>query len=457
MNFDKIHNVYFIGIGGIGMSALARYFKTLGKSVSGYDRVSTPLTETLQTEGINIHFEDNISLVPKNIFSTKDNSLVVYTPAIPSTHGEYIYFQENGFEIMKRAEVLGFIFSNRKGVGVAGTHGKTTTSTMLAHLLKKSSIDCSAFLGGISNNYQSNLLLSDKSDWVVAEADEFDRSFLKLYPQLAVVTSTDADHLDIYGSHEEVKKSFNKFIRQINKNGALIYKKGIQLDINGLGDVKVFNYSVDEKADFFPFNIHLADGLFYFDVHTPDSILKGLKLGIPGKMNLENAMAAIAVAHILGVSYDELIKGLATFSGVKRRFEYQIRSKNFVYIDDYAHHPEELKACINSVRSIYPDKKITGIFQPHLFTRTRDFASEFAESLNLLDELILLDIYPAREEPIAGVTSEIIFSKVRIKDKILCNKDYLLDIMKTKTPEVLITMGAGDIDKFIDPIKKMFS
>lgn len=439
------------------MSALARYFKTLGKNVSGFDRTSTSLTDALQAEGIVIHFEDNVSLIPENVIAEKENSLIIFTPAVPATHNEFGYFREHGYKIMKRAEVLGFIFSNRKGVGVAGTHGKTTTSTMVAHLLKQSKLDCSAFLGGISKNYNSNLLLSTSSEIVVAEADEFDRSFLRLFPYLAIVTSTDADHLDIYGTHEEVIKSFNLFVRQINKHGVLIYKKGIRLDLKNMKDINIFSYSVDGEADFYPFNVKLVDGLYAFDIQTPNGIMKGLKLGIPGKMNLENSIAAIAAAQMLGVTDEELKAGLENFSGVKRRFEYHIRTNDFVYIDDYAHHPEELKACITSARSIYPTKKITGIFQPHLFSRTRDFADGFAKSLSLLDEIIILDIYPAREEPIPGVTSNIIFEKITVKNKLLCPKDELINILKSRNPEVLITMGAGDIDKLVEPIKKLFT
>ncbi len=457
MNFEKIYSVYFIGIGGIGMSALARYFNTMGKYVAGFDRTQTTLTDALQSEGISIHFEDNISNIPEKVITEKENTLIIYTPAVPANHNEFSYFRNHDYNIMKRAEVLGFIFSNKKGIGIAGTHGKTTTSTMLAHLLKQSNVDCSAFLGGISKNYNSNLLLSNKSEIVVAEADEFDRSFLKFFPFLAIVTSTDADHLDIYGTHDEVLKSFNLFIRQINKGGILIHKKGIQLDISNLESVHIFDYAVDDIADFYPVNLKLIDGLYSFDIQTPNGIVRNLKLGVPGKMNLENAIAAIAASLFVGVTINEIRLGLENFSGVKRRFEYHIKNNNFVYIDDYAHHPEELKACITSVKTIYPLKKITGIFQPHLFSRTRDFAEGFAESLGLLDEVILLEIYPAREEPIHGVSSNIIFDKLTLKDKWLCSKNDLLKILKTREPEVLITMGAGDIDKLVEPITKLFS
>ena len=454
MDFSKIQNVYLVGIGGIGMSALARYFKIRGMFVAGYDKTSTPLTDKLIEEGIDVHFEDKLALIPEQILAEKDNTLVIYTPAVPDYHYEFNYFKEREFTVLKRAEVLGLIFSNMKGVAVAGTHGKTTTSTMVAHLLKQSAVDCNAFLGGISRNYETNLLLSDKSDIIVVEADEYDRSFLRLYPHLAIVTSVDADHLDIYGTHEEVVKSFVQFINQINENGILIYKKGIGLNTQGLNDVTVFNYSVNESADFYPINLSLNDSLYTFDLQTPMGILQNLTLGVSGKMNLENAIAAIAAAAMLNVSADEIRKALASFSGVKRRFEVHVKTKDFVYIDDYAHHPEELAACIGSLKSVFPGKKITGIFQPHLFTRTRDFAIGFAESLSMLDELILLEIYPAREEPIPGVTANIIFDKVSLKKKSICSKTELMSILENKKPEVLVTMGAGDIDRYIEPIQQ---
>jgi UDP-N-acetylmuramate--alanine ligase len=456
IDFNKIKNVYLVGIGGIGMSALARYFKTLNKFVAGYDKTSTPLTDQLMAEGIPVHFNDDLSLVPDKIIKQKENTLIIYTPAVPNYHYEFNYFIERGYNVMKRSEVLGFIFSNKKGIAVAGTHGKTTTSTMIAHLLKQSTLDCSAFLGGISKNYGTNLLLSSKNDIIVTEADEYDRSFLKLFPYIAVITSVDADHLDIYGTHDEVIRSFNQFAGQIIDNGILIYKKGINLSLDGLNDVTVFSYSFNEYADFFAMNICIDNGYYTYDVQTPKGILKDIKLGVAGKMNIENSVAAIAAATILEVDPEDIKSALATFSGVKRRFEYHIRRDDLVYIDDYAHHPEEIKACIQSAREIFPAKKITGIFQPHLYTRTRDFAGGFIEALGLLDELILLDIYPAREEPIPGVTSEMLIKKVKLKNKILCSKEELLTMLKKKKPEVLITMGAGDIDSFVEKIIEMF-
>lgn len=358
--------------------------------------------------------------------------------------------------MMKRSEVLGLIFSNFKGVAVAGTHGKTTTSTMIAHLLHQSTLGCNAFLGGISKNYNTNLILSDKSEIVVAEADEFDRSFLRLFPYIAVVTSVDADHLDIYGTHEEVKKSFNQFVQQINSSGVLIYKKGISLSLENVKAQTIYTYSATEKADFCTLNIRLENGLYTYDLQTPKEILKNIKLGVSGGMNLENSIAACAVAYLLNVKYEEIKTAFSAFTGVKRRFEFHINTPKFTYIDDYAHHPEELKACITAARNVFPGKKLTGIFQPHLFTRTRDFCDGFAESLSLLDELILLEIYPAREEPIPGITSDIIFKQVKIKNKVLIQKQELMEELKKRKPEVLITMGAGDIDRFIEPIIELF-
>jgi UDP-N-acetylmuramate--alanine ligase len=456
MDFNKIDNVYFVGIGGIGMSALARYFNAKGKLVAGYDRTPSFLTDQLSKEGIDIHFADNVMLMPQPVFSDKEHTLVVYTPAIPASNYELNFFKERKYTMLKRSEVLGLIFSNFKGVAVAGTHGKTTTSTMIAHLLHQSTLGCNAFLGGISKNYGTNLILSDKSEIVVAEADEFDRSFLRLFPYIAVVTSVDADHLDIYGTHEEVKKSFNQFIQQINSSGVLIYKKGISLSLENIKAQTVYTYSATEKADFCPLNIRLENGLYTYDLQTPKEILKDIKLGVSGGMNLENSIAACAVAYLLNVKYEEIKTAFSAFTGVKRRFEFHINTPEFTYIDDYAHHPEELKACITAARNVFPGKKLTGIFQPHLFTRTRDFCDGFAESLSLLDELILLEIYPAREEPIPGISSDIIFKQVKIKNKVLIQKQELMEELKKRKPEVLITMGAGDIDRFIEPIKGLF-
>ncbi len=452
MDFNKIDNVYFIGIGGIGMSAIARYFNFLGKKVSGYDRTQTELTDALLNEGIDIHFNDDVSLIGDE-FKDKDRTLIIFTPAIPAHNLELNYFIDNGYEIFKRAEVLGLITINKKGIGIAGTHGKTTVTTLTSHLLKQSHVDCSAFLGGISKNYESNLLVSDKSEYVVVEADEFDRSFLNLYPNIAVITSMDADHLDIYGKKEHLINSFNEFANQINKGGKLIIKKG--LDYPVVDGVETLTYSINEKADFYTENLKIVDGCYEFDVVTPDNTLKGIRLGMPGRVNVENSIAAIAVAHSVGVTEEEIKASLKDFHGINRRFDVQIKTDKVIFIDDYAHHPEELNASIGSVKELYPNKKVTGIFQPHLFTRTRDFVDGFAEALSKLDKLILLDIYPARELPIEGVSSKIILDKVTLSDKMICSKEELLDVIKKEKIEVLITLGAGDIDKLVKPIKSL--
>jgi UDP-N-acetylmuramate--alanine ligase len=455
MNIKDIHNVYFLGIGGIGMSALARYFKTLGKNVAGYDRVSKPLTAELINEGIDIHFDDNIDKIP---YDFRDNvyTLVVYTPAIPKELDELNFFRANGFSIKKRSEVLGMISREKRCIAVAGTHGKTTITTMIAHLMRQSRMGCNAFLGGISKNYKTNYLVDKESKYVVVEADEFDRSFLKLNPQEAIITAVDADHLDIYFDEFDLKDAFKQFIEQINPGGKLVIKSSLDFAIPPRDDIEVYTYSLNDNADFKAENIRIENGLYVFDFIGIKGKIKNLTLGLPGLLNVENAIAAIAMASLSGVHNDEIFNSLSKFSGIQRRFDYQVQRDDFVYIDDYAHHPEELKASINSARELFKDKKITGIFQPHLYTRTRDFASGFAESLELLDEIILLDIYPAREEPIPGVTSEIILDKIKNKNKTWCKKEDLLSILKNKELEVLMTLGAGDIDQFVEPIKEMF-
>ncbi len=455
MKLDDYQHIYFIGIGGIGMSALARYFYNKGKNVAGYDRVSTGITDELVKMGISVHYNDDINLIPDVIRKNINETLVIYTPAIPSNHSELNYFKQNLFRLMKRAEVLGMLFNSKKGIAIAGTHGKTTTTTMTTHLLTQSKVGCSAFLGGISLNYQTNLIVTD-SDYVVAEADEYDRSFLQLYPVYAVITSTDPDHLDIYGTHNEVIKAFEQFIRQIQAGGVLIYKKGIKANVRVNNQITCYTYSTTENdADFKPVNLRIDGRNQIFDLITPTGIVENLILPVPGSMNLENATAALAVAKTVGASDDELRQALVSFMGVKRRFEYHIDSEKIKLIDDYAHHPEELKACIHTAKSIYPEYKITGIFQPHLYSRTRDFATEFAQALDLLDEVILLDIYPARELPIEGVTSELIFNQMKNTNKVLCSKNELLNILNNKDFQVLITMGAGDIDTLVEPIKQL--
>ena len=450
-------NVYLIGIGGIGMSALARYYKHAGCNVAGYDRTPSPLTGELEAEGIAVHYTDDVSLIPGSFKSGAGSVLVIYTPAVPSNHSELQYYRTNSYEVVKRSAVLGLIARQKHTLAVAGTHGKTTTSTLLAHLLTVATEGCTAFLGGISKNYHTNLLLSN-SPYLVAEADEFDRSFLQLYPQAAVITSADADHLDIYGTSEEVNKAFGEFASQVQPDGVLIVKKGVDIPLPTAGQ-KIYRYSYNEPCDYYASNIQPSgNGYFTFDINTPEGAISGCTLGIPGWVNIENAVAATALALSVNADREKLKQALASFEGVKRRFDVQINTPKLTYIDDYAHHPEELKAALTSIRQMFPQRKLTAIFQPHLYTRTRDFYKEFAQSLSLADELILLDIYPARELPIEGVTSQLILDKVTIKDKQLCDKDELLPLLQHNTGiDVLVTLGAGDIDRFVQPIKEMLT
>lgn len=463
MDLNKINSVYFLGIGGIGMSALARYFNAMGKKVSGYDKTPTKLTSELIAEGIDIHFEDHIRNIPRYIKELPydiDTILIVTTPAVPKDHSEYVFFNLNGFNIKKRAEVLGMITETAYTIAVAGTHGKTTTSSLVAHILKAAGLDPSAFLGGITQNYNTNLLLSENlkistlnsqvSNLIVVEADEYDRSFLTLHPEIAVITSCDADHLDIYGNKNSVEESFSLFAKQVHSK--LILKKSIVSKINS--SQKAITYAVnDDSSDYFAQNIKIEKGYYHYEIVTPVNILENLTLGLPGLHNVENSVAAVAVALQLNISEKVICEALASFKGVKRRFDYHIKTDNLVYIDDYAHHPEELRAAISSAKEMYPGKKITGIFQPHLFSRTRDFADEFADSLDLLDECILMEIYPARELPIDGVSSQMLLNKMRLKNKSLCQKKDLIAEIKKRNIEVLMTMGAGDIDTFVDQIK----
>ncbi len=453
LKFTDIKQVYFLGIGGIGMSALARYFTSQGIAVSGYDRTPTALTGQLEDEGISVHYHDNPALLPEDLDVA--DSLIVYTPAVPATHLELNSLIGRGFSIHKRAEVLGIICNCRRTIAIAGTHGKTSVSTMTAHILKSSSTGCSAFLGGISKNYQTNLLLDTTgSDWVVAEADEFDRSFLQLRPELAVITSMDADHLDIYGSHEKVIESFKLFAGQIKEGGVLVLKKGLSVGSYPSAELKIFTYSITGPADFCVENIELKFGYYQFDLITPEFRIEKLVLNYPGLLNVENAVAASAVALLSGVAPDEIRAALATYAGVKRRFDIHLNNETFVLIDDYAHHPEELRATILSVRDLYKDQTITGVFQPHLYSRTKDFADGFAGSLDLLDEIVLLDIYPARELPIEGVSSELIFNRIRNQHKILCKRSELTRLAAKFKPGIIIMMGAGDIDTLVEPVKE---
>lgn len=456
MEMQKITSVYFVGAGGIGMSALARYFRAKGKQVAGYDKTPSDLTAALIEEGIRIHYMDDITLIPEDCKQI-DSTLVIYTPAIPETHTELNYFKANGFTLMKRARVLGEITRTERGLCVAGTHGKTTTSSMLAHLLKQSHVDCNAFLGGILKNYNSNLMLSDKSDLAVIEADEFDRSFHWLNPYMAVITAVDPDHLDIYGTPAAYRESFEHFTSLIRPDGCLVMKKGLQLQPRLPKGAKLYTYSAAEEADFFARNIRIGNGDILFDFVTPDGCIPDVKLGVPVKVNIENGVAAMALAWLNGVTPEEIRSGMASFAGPVRRFDFHLKKEDIVLLDDYAHHPAELKASIQSVKELYPDKKVTGIFQPHLYTRTRDFAADFAASLSLLDELILLDIYPAREEPIPGVTSQIIFEQVTIPNKRMIRKDELLDLVRKEAAsfEVVLMVGAGNIDRLVEPVKQI--
>ena len=446
MELSNIKRVYLVGIGGIGMSGLARYFHHLGCVVCGYDKTSTDLTNELHNEGIQVIFDDNADWVPYAFKTPDAGTLIIYTPAIPKDSEILNFFKDNGFELFKRSQVLGIISKGMFTVAVAGTHGKTTTSTMVAHILKDSGKDCSAFLGGISSNYHTNVLYG-KNDIVVVEADEYDRSFLTLHPNIAVITSMDADHLDIYGDHAHLQESFHLFASQIKDGGTLIHKKGLPID-------KGLVYAVDSEADAMASNIEVKGGDFYFDFKNKNISINHIKMGIAGLHNIENATAAIEACLMLDVSPEAIKSALESFRGVHRRFEYIIKNDDQVFIDDYAHHPEELKAAIRSVKKLYPHKKLTTIFQPHLYTRTRDFADGFAEALDLSDELVLLDIYPARELPIDGVNAEMILQRMKLVNKRLSSKQTVVAEMKEEKPELLLTVGAGDIDTLVQPLKQ---
>ena len=443
MNLNQIHNVYFIGIGGIGMSNLARYFKNLGKQVSGYDKTPSTLTNELIESGISIHFEDNIDLIPKDFYI--ENTLVIITPAVPVSHSEWNYFLERDFEIKKRAEVLGLITKDTFCFAVAGTHGKTTTSGILGHILHESGADVTAFIGGIVENYNSNLIGSGKTITVV-EADEFDRSFLHLHPNIACITSMDADHLDIYGTSEAIEESFIEFASKIEDKSKLFITK--ELPIEGV------ICAVNEDATYKAFNVRIGDGSYIFDVQTPTEIIRDLHFGLPGRHNLMNALMAIAMANLFGTPTDAIAKAVASFKGIKRRFSYQIKTEAKVYIDDYAHHPTEINAVHQAVRELYPNQKVLAAFQPHLFSRTRDFADDFAKSLSAFDEIILLDIYPAREQPIEGVNSQWLMDKMTNNNKKIVAKNNLVATILESTATVIVTIGAGDIGELVPSIKK---
>lgn len=445
MKLETLKRIYFVGIGGIGMSALARYFNGLGIEIFGYDKVETVLTKRLEAEGMHIHYTDDVAQIPSGI------DLVVYTPAIPKTHQELNYFWNNNYPVKKRAEVLGIISKNRKTIGVAGTHGKTTTSAILTHLLRVGGVDCTAFLGGIAQNFESNFIAGN-SEWVVMEADEFDRSFLQLYPEIAIITSMDADHLDIYGDHTAMHQTFFDYIKQVQDT--VYHKHDLPLTTAINPAVKLCTYGIEAGA-VVAGNLGVEQSNFVFDWTKDNTVIERLKFTLPGHHNVMNATAAIAVAKQLGCSDEKIRKALLSFKGIKRRFEFIINNDEQIYIDDYAHHPEELRAAIHAARTLYPERKLTGVFQPHLYSRTQDFAAGFAEALDGLDEVILLDIYPARELSIEGVTSAIIFDKMQLKNKQLIQKDTLLNVLKTKDLEVLMTLGAGDIGALVPNIAEM--
>jgi len=447
MDVNTFKSVYFIGAGGIGMSALVRYFLSKQKRVGGYDKTPSELTDKLIEEGADIHYKDSVDEIAED-FKDAATTLIVYTPAIPGDHTEFCFFKENGFQIMKRSQVLGMLTKTSKGLCVAGTHGKTTTSTMAAHLLHNSHVECNAFLGGISKNYGTNLLLSDKSDYVVIEADEFDRSFHWLTPYISVITSTDADHLDIYGTKEEYLESFRHYTSLISSDGALIIHENLELKPDVKPGTKIYTYS-RESGDFHAENVRIGNGEIFFDFISPFGNIKDIQLGVPVAINIDNGIAAMAIAQMSGVSNEEIKAAMATFRGVDRRFDFKIKNDKVVFLSDYAHHPAEIKQSILSMRALYQDKKISAVFQPHLYTRTRDFYKDFADSLSLLDEVIIIDIYPAREKPIPGVTSQLIYDNLAPGvEKYMCKKEELLDLLKKKEFQVLITLGAGDIDNF---------
>jgi len=449
----NIKSVYFIGAGGIGMSALVRYFLAKGYNVGGYDKTPTELTQRLIEEGAQIHYDDCPDQIP-DCLRQKETTLVVYTPAIPSDHKELTYFRQQGFDIQKRAQVLGLLTRQHKGLCVAGTHGKTTTSTMAAHLLHQSAVDCNAFLGGISKNYGTNYILSPTSDYVVIEADEFDRSFHHLRPYMTVITATDPDHLDIYGTKEAYLESFRHYTTLIQPGGALILHRGLEMKADVGPEVTVYEYSRNE-GDFHAENIRIGGGEIVFDFVTPTATLRDIQLGVPISINIDNGIAAMALAWLNGVSEDEIRQGMKSFSGVDRRFDFKLKTEHMVFLSDYAHHPNEIEQSVKSIRELYADKRIAAIFQPHLYTRTRDFYREFAQSLSLLDKVILCDIYPAREQPIPGVTSQLIYDNLRPGiDKVMIHKSEIIDTVSRKDFDVLISLGAGDIEDYAPQIVK---
>ena len=450
----NIKAVYFVGIGGIGMSAIARYFLSSGIAVAGYDRTPSELTEQLIREGALVHYEDNVELIPAS-FRDRESTLVVYTPAIPEEHTELTYFRRQGFEIQKRAQVLGTLTRSLKGLCVAGTHGKTTTSSMTSHLLHQSHVDCNAFLGGITKNYGTNYILSRTSPFVVIEADEFDRSFHHLTPFASVITATDADHLDIYGTEEAYLESFRKYSSLILPGGFLIMHTGLKMQPDVQKGVTVYTYS-REQGDFHAANVRIGDGRILFDLVSPLGDISDIELGVPVSVNIENGIAAMALAQIAGATADEIRRGMASFRGVERRFDFHVRTDRMAYLSDYAHHPEEIRRCLESLRELYSGRCIKVIFQPHLYTRTRDFYRDFADALSLADDVCVVDIYPAREQPIPGVTSALIFNNLRPGvRKQMCHKDEIPDVVRQGGFDVLVTLGAGDIENYASQITEI--
>lgn len=453
MDIKEIKSVYFLGAGGIGMSAIARYFLHKGLVVAGYDKTSSALTHRLEQEGMLLHYDENIDEIP-HACRNPQVCMVVYTPAIPESHVELQYFKSNGFEVLKRAQVLGSLTRTHRGLCFAGTHGKTTTSTMCAHIMHQSHVDCNAFLGGISKNYGSNYILSDTSDYIVIEADEFDRSFHWLRPWMSVITSTDPDHLDIYGTKEAYLESFRHYTTLIKPGGALIIHEGLEMQEDVNDEVRVFRYSLN-GGDFHAENIKIENGTITFDFISPIENVTQVELGHPIPINVENAVAAMAMAQLNGCTAEELRYGMSTYKGVDRRFDFKVNNERHVFLSDYAHHPKEIYQSAKSLRELYHDRHVTAIFQPHLYTRTRDFYKEFAEALSQLDEVILCDIYPAREAPIPGVTSALIYNELTCKEKSMIHKEDVIDLVKKRDFDVLVVLGAGDLDNYVPQMTKI--
>lgn len=448
MNLNSFTHIYFLGIGGIGMSALARYFNMRGWVIGGYDKTPSPLTDHLSEEGMQISFNEQLGALPKE-FRNIEKTLVVYTPAVPADHPQLVYFRENDFNLFKRARILAEIANHGKCLAVAGTHGKTTTSSMLTHILRACGIDATGFMGGIANNFNSNFVIG-KAQEVVVEADEFDRSFLQLEPELGIITNMDADHLDIYGDDREIKAAFNEFADKVKSKGQLVAHHSLNIE-------DAIPYGIDTDTPYAAKNVRIENGYYVFDLYFPQETIRNVHAGVGGQHNIENAIAAAALAHISGAGINEIAEAISSFAGVQRRFDVKVRNEQHVYIDDYAHHPTELKAIITAVKTLFPDEEITGVFQPHLFTRTRDFLPEFAESLSMLDHCILMDIYPARELPLPGITSERLLEKIQNKDAILLSREGVIDEIRARKPRILLTLGAGDIDRLVPTLTQLLS